>query len=198
MLWKKEKFSGKRKRQSKNAGIFQMGNQWESFSYTTVNKQPWHLEQKKDFSNHRGKKSTKTRQKPHTNQRREGEKIQTEHDWRLRQKSADKHSVNILTWIWLGKSVFIQQISVNRKKENIKNCYSVTTSWSCWHFVITEVCSANIHIAFILQTIHPIDIYYTRKLATLVCSKPSNCRFTLNIQNFTPPSPFSEILTPCK
>lgn len=48
-----------------------MGNQCEGFSSTTVNKQPWHSEQNKDFPNH--KATFPQRQTKDTSATKEGE-----------------------------------------------------------------------------------------------------------------------------
>lgn len=65
-----------------DVGRFQLGNQHEGFSSTTVNKQPWHSEQNKDFPNHRAtylqKHTTIRKRKEKAATRREGEKTKLE------------------------------------------------------------------------------------------------------------------------
>lgn len=104
-----------------HAGRFQLGNQREGFSSTTVNKQPWHSEQNKDFPNHRAtypqkqtkKRKTKKKKERETATRTDGEKPKVEqvreaaqHFKRKvskeeRQKNTDKceDAAFILTWI---------------------------------------------------------------------------------------------------
>lgn len=58
---KRENERQKERDNQRNAGRFQMGNQCEGFSSSTVNKQQWHSEQNKDFPIHRAAYPQKTK-----------------------------------------------------------------------------------------------------------------------------------------